>query len=170
MRESPKPLPKSSELVFGENFVSSAFLSGFAMIVPTTDFQTDHMLTIPWNAASGWGTPKIVPCVYSYTHFLEENKSNQPLADGPLALEPSSVVLQYAQTLFEGMKAYRNENGKVMFFRPDMNMKRMNSSAARLALPVTDIIERNPTFVDHPRIGIQRGCAHHPHERTREGR
>ena len=56
--------------------------------------------------------------------------------DGPLSLEPSSTVLHYAQTLFEGMKAYRDENGKVTLFRPDMNMKRMNTSAQRLALPV----------------------------------
>ena len=95
--------------------------------------------------------------------------SNRPLADGPLALEPSSVVLQYAQTLFEGLKAYRNENGKVMLFRPDMNVKRMNTSAARLALPVTDVIERIPTFIDHLRVDIQRGCTHHPRERAREG-
>lgn len=56
--------------------------------------------------------------------------------DGPLALEPSATVFHYAQTLFEGMKAYRDTNGKVTLFRPDMNMKRMNLSAARVALPV----------------------------------
>jgi branched-subunit amino acid aminotransferase/4-amino-4-deoxychorismate lyase len=51
-------------------------------------------------------------------------------------MEPSSTVLHYAQTLFEGMKAYRDEHGKVTLFRPDMNMKRMNNSARRIALPV----------------------------------
>lgn len=56
--------------------------------------------------------------------------------DGPLNLEPSCTVFHYAQTLFEGMKAYRDENGKVTLFRPDMNMKRMQTSAKRLALPV----------------------------------
>jgi hypothetical protein len=58
------------------------------------------------------------------------------ILDGPIHLEPSSTVLHYAQTLFEGMKAYRDENGKVTLFRPDMNMKRMNNSARRIALPV----------------------------------
>ncbi|KZT21693.1 branched-chain amino acid aminotransferase II [Neolentinus lepideus HHB14362 ss-1] len=77
---------------------------------------TDHMLTIPWSARIGWDTPKIVPY-------------------GPLSLLPSSSILHYAQTIFEGMKAYRDEKGKVMLFRPDMNMKRMNSSAQRVALP-----------------------------------
>lgn len=57
-------------------------------------------------------------------------------ADGPLVLEPSATVLHYAQTAFEGMKAYRTASGKVTLFRPDMNMRRMNSSASRIALPV----------------------------------
>lgn len=74
---------------------------------------------------------------------LDDKKSNKPPIDGPLAIEPSSVVLQYAQTLFEGMKAYQDENGKVTLFRPDMNMERMNTSASRLALPVTYVLERN---------------------------
>ena len=75
--------------------------------------------------------------------FPAAKKSNRPRIDGPLALEPSSTVLHYAQTLFEGMKAYRDENGKVTLFRPDMNMKRMNTSASRLALPVINSLERN---------------------------
>lgn len=77
---------------------------------------TDHMISIPWNIMRGWGTPMIIPY-------------------GPLQLDPSVTVLHYAQTLFEGMKAYRDENGKVTLFRPDMNMKRMNRSAERIALP-----------------------------------
>jgi branched-chain amino acid aminotransferase len=56
--------------------------------------------------------------------------------DGPLSLEPSSTVLHYAQTIFEGMKAYRDGSGRVTLFRPDMNMKRMLTSANRIALPV----------------------------------
>ena len=64
---------------------------------------------------------------------------SHPSADGPLSLEPSSTVLHYAQTVFEGMKAYRHDDGRVTLFRPDMNMKRMNTSAARIALPVRPI-------------------------------
>ncbi|PVG04510.1 branched-chain amino acid aminotransferase II [Serendipita vermifera] len=80
---------------------------------------TDHMLAIPWTQSTGWQTPQIRPY-------------------GPLQMEPSSTVLHYAQTLFEGMKAYRDKKGKVTLFRPDMNMKRMNKSAARIALPTFD--------------------------------
>ncbi|QRV76771.1 amino-transferase class IV protein [Ceratobasidium sp. AG-Ba] len=74
------------------------------------------MISIPWDIMRGWGAPTIIPY-------------------GPLQLDPSVTVLHYAQTLFEGMKAYRDENGKVTLFRPDMNMKRMNRSAQRIALP-----------------------------------
>lgn len=56
--------------------------------------------------------------------------------DGPLSLEPSATVFHYAQELFEGLKAYRHPGGRVTLFRPDMNMKRMNTSAKRVALPV----------------------------------
>lgn len=55
---------------------------------------------------------------------------------------PSSTALHYAQTIFEGMKAYRDDTGKVTLFRPEMNMKRMNDSATRVALPARTLILR----------------------------
>ncbi|KAG6885953.1 hypothetical protein C0993_007455 [Termitomyces sp. T159_Od127] len=73
--------------------------------------------------------------VFGHT-FLFDIRVELSSADAPLSLEPSSTVLHYAQTIFEGMKAYRQEDGKVTLFRPDMNMKRMNNSAQRIALPV----------------------------------
>ncbi|OSX67729.1 hypothetical protein POSPLADRAFT_1064245 [Postia placenta MAD-698-R-SB12] len=97
LTNKPKSRPDLVDLKFGKYF-------------------TDHMLTIPWKAESGWGTPKIHPY-------------------GPLSIEPSASVFHYAPCLFEGLKAYRDEKGRVTLFRPDMNMKRMNSSAARVALP-----------------------------------
>lgn len=79
---------------------------------------SDHMLTVSWNSASGWAPPSI-----------------QPYA--PLTLDPSSVIFHYAPSLFEGMKAYKDVQGRVRLFRPDMNMARLNSSATRIALPVS---------------------------------
>ena len=58
------------------------------------------------------------------------------LPDSPLTLQPSATVFHYAHCLFEGLKAYRDTSGKVTLFRPDMNMKRMNTSAERIAMPV----------------------------------
>lgn len=97
------------------------------------------MLTIPWSLTGGWEAPKIQPCKRRNVTALCESYYRLP--DGPLSLEPSSTVLHYAQTLFEGMKAYRDANGKVTLFRPDMNMKRMLTSAQRLALPASAIVQ-----------------------------
>lgn len=97
---SSRSCPPPNELVFGKTF-------------------TNHMLTVPWNAESGWGTPKIE-------------------AYHPLTLDPSAVVFHYAPCLFEGLKAYRDPKGEIRLFRPDKNMERMNNSAHRLALPQFD--------------------------------
>lgn len=56
--------------------------------------------------------------------------------DSNIVLNESAGVLQYAQTCFEGMKAYTTVNGKVVVFRPDMNAKRMSDTAKRLEMPV----------------------------------
>lgn len=53
-----------------------------------------------------------------------------------LRMSPASLVLHYGQSIFEGMKAYRNENDQVTLFRPEMNIKRMNRSAERMCMPV----------------------------------
>ncbi|KAM7223986.1 branched-chain amino acid aminotransferase II [Rhypophila decipiens] len=95
-----KALKKPEELVFGRNF-------------------TDHMLTIEWNAETGWLAPKITP----YQN---------------LSLDPATCVFHYAFECFEGMKAYKDAKGQVRLFRPDKNMARFNKSAARIALPTFD--------------------------------
>lgn len=56
--------------------------------------------------------------------------------DSNIVLNESDGVLQYAQTCFEGMKAYTTVDGKVVVFRPDMNAKRMSDTAKRLEMPV----------------------------------
>lgn len=56
--------------------------------------------------------------------------------DETIIMNECACVLQYAQTCFEGMKAYRTENGKVVCFRPDLNAKRMADSCKRLEMPV----------------------------------
>ena len=56
-------------------------------------------------------------------------------SDENIVLNESAGVLQYAQTCFEGMKAYRTIDGKVVCFRPDLNAKRMADTARRLVMP-----------------------------------
>ena len=56
--------------------------------------------------------------------------------DENIVMNESAGVLQYAQTCFEGMKAYTTVDGKVVVFRPDMNAKRMADTCKRLEMPV----------------------------------
>lgn len=79
---------------------------------------TDHMFIMDWNIKNGWYNPRIVP----YQN---------------ISLDPATNVLHYAQSVFEGMKAYNNK-GKITLFRPEQNFKRLNDSADRMALPTFD--------------------------------
>ncbi len=56
--------------------------------------------------------------------------------DSMVTISECAGVLQYAQTIFEGMKAYTTEDGRIVVFRPDLNAKRMVDSAKRLEMPV----------------------------------
>lgn len=56
--------------------------------------------------------------------------------DDKVVISECAGVLQYAQTCFEGLKAYTTEDGKIVMFRPDMNAKRMAETAKRLEMPV----------------------------------
>ena len=56
--------------------------------------------------------------------------------DANIVLNECAGVLQYAQTIFEGLKAYTTEDGRIVTFRPDLNGERMENSARRLEMPV----------------------------------
>src|SRR4051812_12397210 len=90
-----------------------------AQILATPGFGkhfTDHMVTVTWTAGQGWHDAQVRPY-------------------GPLLLDPSAAVLHYAQEIFEGLKAYRHDDGSIWGFRPDQNAARFQRSARRLALP-----------------------------------
>jgi len=53
----------------------------------------------------------------------------------PIELHPAALVLHYAQSIFEGLKAYKASDGSALLFRPEMNARRMNHSASRMAMP-----------------------------------
>ena len=80
---------------------------------------TDHMFLLDGVADTGWSNPRIVPY-------------------GLLSLEPATVGLHYAQTIFEGLKAYRSPDDTILLFRPDRNIDRFNRSAVRLCIPPID--------------------------------
>lgn len=58
---------------------------------------------------------------------------------GNMPFTPAMLALHYGQTIFEGMKAYRNSDGEVMMFRPTDNFKRLNLSAERMCMPVIPV-------------------------------
>jgi len=75
---------------------------------------------------------------YRYVSNYKDGKwdEGQLTTDETITLNESACVLQYAQTCFEGMKAYRTVDNKVVIFRPDLNASRMADSAKRLEMPV----------------------------------
>ncbi|MGB3484727.1 MAG: branched-chain amino acid aminotransferase [Mycobacterium sp.] len=79
-------------------------------------YHTDHMVSISYTAGRGWHDAQVLPY-------------------GPIELDPSAVVLHYAQEVFEGLKAYRWNDGSIVSFRPDANAVRLRSSARRIAIP-----------------------------------
>ena len=92
---------------------------------------TDHMFMMDYEEGKGWYDARIVP-------FAN------------ISLHPASTVLHYGAEIFEGLKAYRREDGGVQLFRPMENIKRMNRSAERMSLPLLDeqdALEILETFV-----------------------
>jgi branched-chain amino acid aminotransferase len=74
--------------------------------------------------------------VTEYQNGAWRNARIQPLS--PFALHPASLVFHYAQTVFEGLKAFRQRDGRIVLFRPEMNAKRFQESAVRLSIPVIE--------------------------------
>ena len=79
-------------------------------------YHTDHMVTIDYNPDKGWHDAAVVPY-------------------GPISLDPSAIVLHYAQEVFEGLKAYRWPDGSIVSFRPEANAARLRASSHRIAIP-----------------------------------
>lgn len=82
--------------------------------LPFGKFFSDHMFEMDF-ADGKWQTPTIVP-------FAN------------LSLHPATSAIHYGQSIFEGLKAQKGENGEVLIFRPDMNAKRFNQSALRMSM------------------------------------
>jgi branched-chain amino acid aminotransferase len=82
-------------------------------------YFADHMLLLDYAAPQGWGEPKVVPY-------------------GPLSLDPAASALHYGQAIFDGMKAFRQQDGRIAIFRLDDHSRRLISGSPRLAIPAPD--------------------------------
>ncbi|HJB25925.1 MAG TPA: branched-chain amino acid aminotransferase [Firmicutes bacterium] len=80
---------------------------------------TDHMFIMNYDVGEGWHDARIVPY-------------------GPLSLDPAAMILHYGQEVFEGLKAYRTRDNRILLFRPQENFKRLNNSNQRLCIPKMD--------------------------------
>ena len=78
-------------------------------------YFTDHMVTADWTEELGWHNAQLVPY-------------------GPLSFDPATNFMHYGQAIFEGLKAYRHEDGSIKTFRPIANAERFQRSARRLAM------------------------------------
>lgn len=93
---------------------------------------TDHMYVMEYSTEKGWHDPAIMP--YQ-----------------PITLDPSAMVFHYGQEMFEGLKAYKTEDGRILLFRPDKNAERAVNSNRRLMIPeipVDDFINGVKTLVE----------------------
>ncbi len=106
---------------------------------------TDHTAVVDWRADGEW-----------QNHRVE--------AYGNLELSPAAAVLHYAETIFEGLKAYKHDDGSVYTFRPDQNALRFQRSAARMALPelpVSTFVESLEQLVAEDKAWVPTGRGSH---------
>ena len=106
---------------------------------------TDHMFVMNYTEGKGWHDARVVPF---------EN----------LSLSPAAMVFHYGQEMFEGLKAYKGEDGRARLFRPEMNAKRTNASNERLCIPKIpeeDFVEavRTVVSVDKDWIPTEKGTS-----------
>lgn len=79
------------------------------------NYFTDYMFTMQWTEGKGWYDAKIEPYA-------------------PIQMDPATLVLHYAQETFEGLKAYKTKDQRILLFRPEMNARRMINSNRRLCM------------------------------------
>ena len=77
---------------------------------------TDHMFIMDYDLDKGWHAARVVP--YQ-----------------PISLDPSAMVFHYGQEMFEGLKAYKTEDGRTLLFRPEKNIERANKTNRRICIP-----------------------------------
>ena len=80
---------------------------------------TDYMFNMDYDLQNGWHKPRIEPY-------------------GSIVMDPATMFLHYGQGVFEGLKAYRTESGRIQLYRPRENISRLNRSCRRLCIPEVD--------------------------------
>ncbi|THU68501.1 hypothetical protein C4D60_Mb08t04550 [Musa balbisiana] len=111
--------------------------------------ETVETINLDWDNL-GFG---LVPTDYMYISKCSQDgifTKGELLRYGPIELSPSSGVLNYGQGLFEGLKAYKKEDGSILLFRPHENALRMRMGAERMCMP-SPAVEQ---FVDAVKLTV----------------
>lgn len=117
-----------------KNMIIVIFRNIFCDIIQLSGLRGEYMTKdIDWSSI-GFG---YIKTDYRYVSNFKNGKWDEGTltTDSNIVINESAGVLQYAQTGYEGMKAYRTKDGKVVCFRPDLNAKRMVETAKRLEMP-----------------------------------
>lgn len=108
-------------------------MSGVSLQFPITPNTDSHLSAVNWDNLP-FGK------IFSDHMFVMEYadgawQQGEILPFGPIAMHPAMSAIHYGQSIFEGMKAYRNDHNEVVLFRPELNARRFSESAARMCMP-----------------------------------
>ncbi|KAL5844633.1 hypothetical protein ACOSQ4_010591 [Xanthoceras sorbifolium] len=118
----------------GYNSYTSQAASSLLQVCEPSGYSDDECAAMDWDNL-GFG---LIPTDYMYSMKCYDDQifeQGQLSRYGKIELSPSAGVLNYGQGLFEGLKAYRKENGQLVLFRPDQNAIRMQIGAKRMCMP-----------------------------------
>ncbi len=110
---------KAEKLSIATTLTSSPKLRPSDDMLQFGNVFTDHMLVMDYTEGKGWHDPQIIP--YQ-----------------PFSMDPATCVLHYAQAVFDGLKAFRGNDGTVRLFRAKTHIERLNRSCERLCIPQLD--------------------------------
>ena len=108
-------------------------MSGVSFKFPVTHTSQSHLSAVDWdNLPLG----KIfADHMFVMEYANGEWQKGEIIPFGPIDMHPAMSAIHYGQSIFEGMKAYRNQSNEVVLFRPELNARRFAESAARMCMP-----------------------------------
>ncbi len=108
-------------------------MSGIPIQFPITPNTDSHLSSVNWDNLSFGRIFSDHMFVMEFTDGKWQQGEIKPF--GPISMHPAMSAIHYGQSIFEGMKAYRNQHNEVVLFRPELNARRFAESAARMCMP-----------------------------------
>ncbi|XP_047311740.1 branched-chain amino acid aminotransferase 2, chloroplastic-like [Impatiens glandulifera] len=130
--------PSFLQLRKQHNFISRSKVTTIARVASPTSNETYGLAELDWDNLGF----SYIPTDYMYTMKCTQGQEfgeGELKRFGNIELSPSAGVLNYGQGLFEGMKAYRKQDGSIVLFRPEENAMRMRIGAERMCMPAPTV-------------------------------